>query len=288
MLSNDDNEQLIRLTIVDQQQDRLKKLDNLCQRVKRYQSIEKLLSMILQKSNDLTLPPINRNRSASSICNDDTQIHLPKNKKQKTKSRQQSNPVLMHGPVTLQNIYHALPAATLQFAQDEYVWHRNRPVNVIVSTGVQLPNVLTESIRNSNSESEQFFSKLIEEIIEDYQKRHPADHYAALRQMKHKSDEDLTDSPRKMNAFETLIDLVQRKHLGKLRRYFLNVVSTNRHFNPYDLITVPHYQVKQKDSFSILLFSFFVKTKGRSGESLCIFCFWHFECSTEWCRCRIL
>jgi len=45
LLSNDDNEQLIRLTIVDQQQDRLKKLDNLCQRVKRYQSIEKLLSM---------------------------------------------------------------------------------------------------------------------------------------------------------------------------------------------------------------------------------------------------
>jgi hypothetical protein len=46
-----------------------------------------------------------------------------------------------------------------------------------------------------------------------------------------------------MNGFETLIDVVQRRHLGKLQSYFLNVVSTNRHFNPYDLITVPEYKV---------------------------------------------
>jgi hypothetical protein len=46
-----------------------------------------------------------------------------------------------------------------------------------------------------------------------------------------------------MNGFETLIDVVQRRHLGKIQRYYLNVVSTNRHFNPYDLITVPEYKV---------------------------------------------
>ncbi len=47
-----------------------------------------------------------------------------------------------------------------------------------------------------------------------------------------------------MNGFETLIDVVQRRHLGKIQRYLLNVASTNRHFNPYDLITVPEYRVK--------------------------------------------
>jgi len=46
-----------------------------------------------------------------------------------------------------------------------------------------------------------------------------------------------------MNGFETLIDVVQRRHLGKLQRYLLNVVSTNRHYNPYDLITVPDNKV---------------------------------------------
>ena len=43
-----------------------------------------------------------------------------------------------------------------------------------------------------------------------------------------------------MNGFETLIDVVQRRHLGKLQRYFLNV---NNHFDPYDLITVPEHKV---------------------------------------------
>lgn len=57
--------------------------------------------------------------------------------------------------------------------------------------------------------------------------------------------------PRSMNGFETLVDVVQRRHLGKLQRYFLNVVSTNRYFNPYDLITVPEYKVK------IFSFSYF-------------------------------
>lgn len=130
---------------------------------------------------------------------------------------------------------------------------------MIVSTGVQLPNVLTESMSNPNIESEQFFSKLIEQIIEEYQKRHPSDHYAALKQWKSKSNEDESITPRKMNALETLIDLVQRKHLGKLQRYFLNVLSTNRHFHPYDLVTVPHYQVKTNES--ICLHSKFVSLK---------------------------
>ena len=47
-----------------------------------------------------------------------------------------------------------------------------------------------------------------------------------------------------MNGFETLLDVVQRRHLGRVQRYFLNVVSTNRHFNPYDLITVPDDKVE--------------------------------------------
>jgi hypothetical protein len=50
-------------------------------------------------------------------------------------------------------------------------------------------------------------------------------------------------TPCRMNGFETLIDVVQRRHLGKLQRYLLNVVSTNRHYNPYDLITVPDNKV---------------------------------------------
>ncbi len=60
-----------------------------------------------------------------------------------------------------------------------------------------------------------------------------------------KEDDQYSQSitPRRMNGFETLLDVVQRRHLGKLQRYFLNIVSTNRHFNPYDLITVPEYKV---------------------------------------------
>ena len=61
---------------------------------------------------------------------------------------------MMHGPLTLQNIYQAIPAATLQFTEgsltdilmgiaeinpvlDEYVWQANRPVNMILASGVQ-------------------------------------------------------------------------------------------------------------------------------------------------------
>jgi hypothetical protein len=148
---------------------------------------------------------------------------------------------------------------------DEYIWHANRPVNMVLATGVQLPNVLIESATNTNIESEQFFSKMIEDIIAEYSQRHPSDHYSALKQWKQKhvklinsildritkfffclkKDDVYTESltPRRMNGFETLIDVVQRRHLGKLQRYFLNVVSTNRHYNPYDLITVPEYKV---------------------------------------------
>jgi hypothetical protein len=57
---------------------------------------------------------------------------------------------------------------------------------MILATGVQLPNVLTESVLNTNIESDQFFSNVIEETIKDYQKRHPSDHYSALKQWKQK------------------------------------------------------------------------------------------------------
>ncbi|CAF3428145.1 unnamed protein product [Rotaria socialis] len=163
----------------------------------------------------------------------------------------------MHGPITLQNIYQAIPAATLQFAEDEYVWHANRPVNMILATGVQLPNVLIDSVANTNIESEQFFSRMIEDIIVEYQKRHPSDHYSALKQWKQKHENDQyiqSTTPRRMNGFETLVDVVQRRHLGKLQRYFLNVVSTNRHYNPYDLITVPECKVDPENHY---LFSVF-------------------------------
>ena len=129
---------------------------------------------------------------------------------------------------------------------DEYIWHANRPVNMIVATGVQLPNVLTESVANTNLESEQFFSKVIEEMLDDYAKRHPSDHYSALKHWKDKEEFSFQSiTSRRMNGFETLIDVVQRRHLGKIQRHFLNVVSTNRHFNPYDLMTVPEHQVRQ-------------------------------------------
>jgi len=57
---------------------------------------------------------------------------------------------------------------------------------MILATGVQLPNVLTESVTNTNIESEQFFSKMIEDIINEYEKRHPSDQYSALKQWKQK------------------------------------------------------------------------------------------------------
>ena len=57
---------------------------------------------------------------------------------------------------------------------------------MILATGVELPNVLTESAINTNIDSEQFFSKMIEDIITEDQKRHPSDHYAALKQWKQK------------------------------------------------------------------------------------------------------
>jgi len=57
---------------------------------------------------------------------------------------------------------------------------------MILATGVQLPNVLIEPVTNTNIESEQFFSKMIEDIIVEYQKRHPSDHYSALKQWKQK------------------------------------------------------------------------------------------------------
>ena len=57
---------------------------------------------------------------------------------------------------------------------------------MILATGVQLPNILTESVPNVNIQSEQFFSKMIEDIIVEYQKRYPSDYYAALKQWKQK------------------------------------------------------------------------------------------------------
>lgn len=170
---------------------------------------------------------------------------------------------------------------------------------MILSTGVQLPNVLTESIPNSNLESEQFFSKFIEDIIKDYEKRHPSDHYAALKQWKQKhviipkkdrcmsevflcldKDEDFP-TPRRMNGFETLIDVVQRKHLGKIQRYFLNL-SPNRHFNPYDLVTVSEYQVLISAFRSFENTESSLQTKGRCRKPLCLFCVWNFKHSSEW------
>lgn len=116
---------------------------------------------------------------------------------------------------------------------------------MIMATGVQLPNVLTEAIPNPNIESDQFFSKFLEQMLEEHRQRQPGDHSSAVRHWKEQNDLYLQSlTPRRMNGFETLLDVVQRRHLGKIQRYFLNLVSTNRHFNPYDLITVPEHQVK--------------------------------------------
>lgn len=128
---------------------------------------------------------------------------------------------------------------------------------MILATGVQLPNVLTEAVPNINVENEQFFSKVIEEMLNDYAKRHPSDSYSALKDWKDKDDLSRQSfTPRRMNGFETLIDVVQRRHLGRIQRYFLNVVSTNRHFNPYDLITCTEHQVKTKKTNSIEMIQF--------------------------------
>ncbi|CAF4367627.1 unnamed protein product, partial [Adineta steineri] len=72
-----------------------------------------------------------------------------------------------------------------------------------------------------------------------------------------------------MNGFETLIDVVQRRHLGKLQRYFLNVVSTNRHFNPYDLITVPDNKVNPENHYVFSVFGILhVRQSGQEVEFL--------------------
>jgi hypothetical protein len=103
-------------------------------------------------------------------------------------------------------------------------------------------------VANTNIESEEFFSKIIETIIPEDEKRHPSDHYAAFKQWKQKHvkeflfclDEEIKSfvfsalkeevvytqsiTSRRMNGFETLIDVAQRRHLGEVQRYFLNVV----------------------------------------------------------------
>ena len=55
---------------------------------------------------------------------------------------------------------------------------------MILATGVQLPGVLRQPLGNTNERSEQFFSKFIDTLLVDYEQRHPADHYSALRQWK--------------------------------------------------------------------------------------------------------
>ncbi|CAF1139632.1 unnamed protein product [Adineta steineri] len=278
----EENEEPFFSTIFDQE--RLIKLRTLCKRLKHYNSVEKLLStmFIPDTSNELILPPINKTNHRtriSSLSFDDARISLPVKKKSRisvtqspTSTETKPKQIMMHGPITLQNIYQALPAATLQFAEDEYVWHANRPVNMILATGVQLPNVLTEAATNTNIESEQFFSNMIEDIITEYQKRHPGDHYSALKQWRQKHNVDhYTESitPNRMNGFETLIDVVQRRHLGKLQRYFLNVVSTNRHFNPYDLITVPDNKVNPENHYVFSVFGILhVRQSGQDVEFL--------------------
>ena len=160
---------------------------------------------------------------------------------------------------------------------DEYVWHANRPVNMILASGVQLPDVLTESMDVKSLMNGEFFSKLIEELIDKAEKRTPADLSSTLKQWKHK-ETDKSSSPlvpvEPMNGFETLFDLVQRRHLGKLQRYFLNV-RPNRHFNPYDLITVPEHQVSLS-TFSTSI-DRFLSRLDRSRELLRFLRFRHSE-----------
>ncbi|CAF1482308.1 unnamed protein product, partial [Adineta ricciae] len=168
--SRGENEEPIVLTAFDQE--RLIKLRTLCKRLKYYDFIEKLLStmFIREKSNELFLPPINKTpprTRLSSLSFDDARISLPLKKKPRISAAQsptsnfnQTKPkptIMMHGPLTLQNIYQAIPAAPLQFAENEYVWHANRPVN------------------------------MIEDIIHEYEKRHPSDHYTALREWKERN-----------------------------------------------------------------------------------------------------
>ena len=123
---------------------------------------------------------------------------------------------------------------------------------MILASGVQLPDVLTEPVDVKSLTNGEFFSKLIEELIDKAEKRTPADLSSTMKQWKGK-ETDKSSSPlvpvEPMNGFETLLDLVQRRHLGKLQRYFLNV-RPNRHFNPYDLIAVPEHQVSFLSIFS--------------------------------------
>ena len=153
---------------------------------------------------------------------------------------------------------------------DEYVWHANRPVNMILASGVQLPNVLTEPPLNTNLPSDEFFSKVIEDLLFDYQRRYPADSSSALKHIGSSTGQEKNNSnARRMNGFETLMDVVQRRHLGQLQRYFLNVVSTNRHYHPYDLITVPEHQLDPANHYVFSVFGVLnVRNRGLDVEFL--------------------
>lgn len=172
------------------------------------------------------------------------------------------------------------------FHSDEYVWHANRPVNMILASGVQLPNVLTESIDVKHLSNDEFFSDLIENLIEKYSRRNPSDLNLTLKQIDEVQQDSSSNRLESMNGFQTLVYLVQQRHLGKLNRIFLNVKS-NRHFDPYDLISVEQNQVRFSidSSFDKFLVNL---NLDRPRKSFRFFCFWNFKCSIEWRRCRIL
>ena len=129
---------------------------------------------------------------------------------------------------------------------------------MILASGVQLPNVLIESIDLKNLSNEEFFSDLIENLIRNCEKGNPSNYKSTMKQWKTNEEDQCFPSSssssssfiriESMNGFQTLLRLVQQKHLGKIENYFLNLRS-NRHFHPYDLINVAQHQVRLSSFF---------------------------------------
>lgn len=126
---------------------------------------------------------------------------------------------------------------------------------MILASGVQLPNVLTESIDLKNLSNEEFFSDFIESLIRNSEKRNPSNYKSTMKQWKTNEENQCFPSSsssliriESLNGFQILLRLVQQKHLGKIENYFLNLRS-NRHFHPYDLINVAQHQVRLSSFF---------------------------------------
>ena len=112
--------------------------------------------------------------------------------------------------------------------------------------------------------------------------------------VKEKDSIHRSSNVQRMTGLEALVDLVQRKHLGKVQRYFLNVRSNDTHFNPYELITVSEEEVRMTPTYLFSSRDNLSFPQGQFNWSLRLLCLRHLEChrQRQWCSilwtCRMV